>query len=67
MIPLTLLVYLAISAATSAEAIGICTSPGIEEEEHAVLDTAAIAAEAVLLVTRVTADEDELPNGLSFC
>ena len=55
------------SAATSAEAMGICTSPGIEVEEQAMLDTAAMAAEAVLLVTRVTADDAELLNGVSFC
>lgn len=54
------------SAATSAEAMGICNgSPGIDTEEQAVLDAVAMAAEAVLLVTRVTAGDPD--DGVSFC
>lgn len=64
---LTLLVYLAMSAATSAEAVGIYRSVSTGEDEAAVpkLD-AAIMAEAGLLDTRVTADVDVL-SGVSFC
>jgi len=58
------------SAATSAEAMGICTSPGMEEDEddeQAVLEAAIMAAEAMLLVTRATADDAEALKGVSFC
>lgn len=62
-----MLVYLAMSAATSAEAVGICRSPAMGEEEKAVPEpeTAIMATEAGLLVTRVTA-EVEMPSGVSF-
>lgn len=55
------------SAATSAEAVGIYRSVSTGEDEAAVpkLD-AAIMAEAGLLDTRVTADVDVL-SGVSFC
>lgn len=65
---LTLLVYLAMSAATSAEAVGIYRSVATGEDEAAVpkLDAATMATEAGLLDTRVTADVDVL-SGVSFC
>lgn len=49
---LTLFVYLAISAATSAETVGICKSPDIKEE--------------LPDVTWADVDEDALRGG-SFC
>lgn len=52
---LTLFVYLAMSAATSAEAVGIYTS----------VSTGEVVATG-LLDTRVTADVDVL-SGASFC
>lgn len=65
---LTLLVYLAMSAATSAEAVGICRSvaPGEDEATVPRLDAAITAAGAGVLDTRVTADVEVL-SGLSFC
>lgn len=65
---LTLLVYLAMSAATSAEAVGIYTSAAAGEEDAAVpkLDGAIMATDAGLVDTRVTADVDVL-SGVSFC
>ncbi len=65
---LTLFVYLAISAATSAEAVGIYRSAATGGDEAAVpkLDAAIMATEAGLVDTRVTADVDVL-SGVSFC
>lgn len=56
------------SAATSAEAVGIYRSVSTGEDETAVpkLDAATTATEAGLLETRVTADV-EVPSGVSFC
>lgn len=65
---LTLLVYLAISAATSAEAVGMYTSVATGDDVAVVLklDAAIMAAEAGLLDTRVTADV-VVTGGVSFC
>lgn len=67
-IRLTLFVYLAMSAATSAEAVGIYRSVSAGEDVAAVpkLDAAIMATEAGLPDTRVTADVDVL-SGVSFC
>lgn len=56
------------SAATSAEAVGIYTSVATGEDEATMprLDGAIIATEAGVLDTRVTADVDVL-SGVSFC
>ena len=56
------------SAATSAEAVGIYRSGATGEDVAAVakLDAAIMATEAGLLDTRVTADVDVL-RGVSFC
>lgn len=56
------------SAATSAEAVGMYRSAATGEDVAAVpkLDAAIMAAEAGLLDTRVTADVDVL-SGVSFC
>lgn len=65
---LTLFVYLAMSAATSAEAVGIYRSVATDDDAVAVpkLDAAIMATEAGLLDTRVTVDVDVL-SGVSFC
>ena len=65
---LTLFVYLAMSAATSAEAVGMYKSVATGDAVAAVpkLDAATMATEAGLLDTRVTADVDVL-SGVSFC
>lgn len=56
------------SAATSAEAVGIYRSVSVGEDVATVpkLDAATIATEAGLLDTSVTADVDVL-SGASFC
>lgn len=56
------------SAATSAEAVGIYRSVSTGEDVAAVpkFDAAIIETEAGLLDTRVTADVDVL-SGISFC
>lgn len=55
------------SAATSADAVGIWKSPAMEVEGPLPTPGAAImATEAGILVTRVTADVDVLSGG-SFC
>lgn len=56
------------SAATSAEAVGMYRSVSMGDEIEAVptLDADVMATEAGLLVTRVTADVD-VPSGVSFC
>lgn len=65
-----MLVYLAMSAATSAEVVGICRSPAMEEdedeEEELTVTPAIMAADTGVLVTRVTA-EVEVLCGESFC
>lgn len=64
--------YFAISAATSAEVVGICRSPVMEEEEdddeeeELTVTPAIMAADTGVLVTRVTA-EVEVLCGESFC
>lgn len=65
---LTLFVYLAMSAATSAEAVGIYRSVATGEGAAAVpkLDAAIMATEAGLLDTSVTAEVDVLSR-VSFC
>lgn len=65
---LTLFVYLAMSAATSAEAVGIYRSVATGEGAAAVpkLDAAIMATEAGLLETSVTAEVDVLSR-VSFC
>ena len=52
----TLLVYLAMSAATSAEPVGICRSPIRKEEEEAAEEEVELAPPAVVGV----ADEVEV-------
>lgn len=56
------------SAATSAEAVGIyrSVSAGDDVAAEPALDAAIIATDAGLLDTRVTADVDVL-SGVSFC
>lgn len=56
------------SAATSAEAVGIYRSVATDDEEAAVprLDVAIMATEAGVLVTRVMADVFVV-SGVSFC
>lgn len=61
------------SAATSAEVVGICRSPAMEddaeeeeEEEELTVTPAIMAADTGVLVTRVTA-EVEVLCGESFC
>lgn len=66
---LTLLVYLAMSAATSADVVGIWKSPVVEvddEEEELTVAPAITVADTGVLVTRVTA-EVEVVFGVSFC
>lgn len=64
---LTLFVYLAMSAATSAEAVGIYGSVGPGDDVAAApkLDVAIMAAEPGLLDTTVTAVD--VLNAGSFC
>lgn len=60
---LTLLVYLAMSAATSAEVVGICRSPAIadvDDEEELTVAPVIMAADTGALVTSVTADVEVL-------
>lgn len=58
------------SAATSAEVVGICRSPPMEddedEEEELTVTPAIMAVDTGVLVTRVTAEVDVL-CGESFC
>lgn len=65
-----MLVYFAMSAATSAEVVGICRSPAMEddedEEEELTVTPAIMAADTGVLVTSVTAEVDVL-CGESFC
>lgn len=62
-----MLVYLAMSAATSADVVGICKSPGVEvDDEELTVAPAIKAPEAGALVTRVIADVDVL-CAESFC
>jgi len=66
---LTLLVYLAMSAATSADVVGIWKSPVVEdddEEEELTVAPAITVADTGVLVTRVT-EEVEVVCGVSFC
>lgn len=52
------------SAATSAEVVGICRSPAMEddedEEEELTVTPAIMAADTGVLVTRVTAEVEAL-------
>lgn len=58
---LTLVVYLAMSAATSADVVGIWKSPAVEvDDEEVTAGPAMTVPDAGVLVTRVTADEDVL-------
>lgn len=62
-----MLVYLAMSAATSADVVGIWKSPGVEVVDEELTVAPGMTAPATgVLVTKVTADEDVL-CGESFC
>lgn len=69
---LTLLVYLAMSAATSADVVGIWKSPVVEvddEEEELTVAPVIMVADTGVLVTRVTAEVEVVVVvcGVSFC
>ncbi len=66
---LTLLVYFAISAATSADVVGIWKSPAVDvddKEEEMMLGPAVMGADTGVLVTSVTVDV-EVVCVESFC